>query len=62
MRSSFLFSGAPTTQAHRISIIPPLQQFVNRQFEQKLNSYFSRICATLPIDIYVNVCYNEYIK
>ena len=31
-RGAFL-SGAPTTQAHRISIIPQLQQFVNRQNE-----------------------------
>ena len=56
------FGGAPTAQAHRISIIPPFQQFVNRQFQQKLNSYFSRICAILPIDNCVNVCYNSITK
>ena len=49
-------------QASRTSIIPQPQQFVNRQFEQKLNSYFSRICATLPIDNCVNVCYNSITK
>lgn len=44
------FSGAPTAQAHRISIIPPFQQFVNRQNEQNNCQEKSRICALLPVD------------
>jgi hypothetical protein len=57
-----IFSRAPTAQALGISIITQAQQFVNRQIAQKLNSYFSRICATLLIDNCVNVCYSSITK
>ena len=35
------FGRAPTAQARVISIIPQSQQFVNRQFAQKINNAFS---------------------
>ena len=53
-----LFAAPPTPKRRVISIITYPQQFVNRQFQQKCQSKFSRICATLPVDICDKLCYN----
>jgi len=54
------FAGSSWAQASRISIIPHRQQFVNRQFQQKIKPIKSHNCATLPIDIPMEAWYNVY--
>jgi hypothetical protein len=54
--------GALTALARRISIIPPRQQFVNRQNEQISSSEKSRICTLLPVDICAPLCYTIIVK
>lgn len=46
----------------QIFIIPHRQQFVKRKVAQKLNNYFSRICALLPIDFWCSLWYTNGVK
>ena len=46
----------------QIFIIPHRQQFVKRKVAQKLNNYFSRICALLPIDFWYGLWYTIGVK
>ena len=45
---------------------PPLYHtptfFVNRKSKQKLNIYFPKISAILPLDFYNKIYYNLYIR
>jgi hypothetical protein len=46
----------------QIFIIPHRQQFVKRKVAQKLNNYFSRICALLPVDFWCGLWYTIDVK
>ena len=62
-RSNPLISARrPRMWAARISIIPQPSQFVNRKVAQIFNNYFSRICATLPIDFWRGLWYTIGVK
>ncbi len=52
----------PRSQVARNSIIIHCQQFVKRKVVQKLNNYFSRICATLPVDFWCGLWYTIIVK
>jgi hypothetical protein len=48
--------------AAEISIIPHLQQFVNRQNRQIFSDYFSQICAFCHLDFWGCLWYNNNVK
>ena len=56
------FDRPSTCVSGRISIIPHPQQFVNRQFQQKIKPTKSHNCATLPIDNAMGVWYTIIVK
>ena len=55
-------SRPPTVAAAGNSIITHLQQFVKRKVAQILSNYFSRICATLPVDFWCGLWYTIGVK
>ena len=59
----FCFSARrPHSCGRRFSIIPYLQQFVNRQNKQNNHPRKSRICAKLPIDFWYGLWYTIIVK
>ena len=62
MKRVAVFVGPPTLERAEISIITHRATFVKRNIAQTLHYYFSRICATLPVDFVGGLCYTIGVK